>query len=55
MLTNNGGEDILVRNQYRESLRVLRSQQRNFSAWIVNEESNFTLVCTYRILTTKHV
>ncbi|KAL5536908.1 hypothetical protein ACEPAF_731 [Sanghuangporus sanghuang] len=34
LLTNNGGEDLLVRSQYRESLKGLRMQQSNFSAWL---------------------
>ena len=47
---------MLVRNQYRESLGVLRAQQGNFSAWLwsggnefVNSSvgMNFTLVCPY--------
>ncbi|EJD07571.1 uncharacterized protein FOMMEDRAFT_115893 [Fomitiporia mediterranea MF3/22] len=52
MLTNNGGEDLVVRSQYRESLKNLRFQQSNFSAWLwsggnvaVNDSAaiNFTL------------
>ncbi|KAH8111085.1 hypothetical protein DFH11DRAFT_1799176 [Phellopilus nigrolimitatus] len=34
MLANGGGDDILVRSQYRESLMTLRAQQRNFSTWL---------------------
>lgn len=47
-------EDLVVRNQYRESLHSLRLQQSNFSTWLwsggnsaaVNEslKLNFTLV-----------
>ena len=44
MLTNGGGDDLLVRSQYRETLRVLKQQRGNFSAWLWGEESNFTLV-----------
>ncbi|KAI5124239.1 hypothetical protein M0805_005088 [Coniferiporia weirii] len=52
MLTNGGGDDMFVRQQYRESLRTLRAQQGNFSAWLwaggnamvnVSEGMNFTL------------
>lgn len=53
MLTNGGGEDFMLRQQYRDSLQTLRAQQANFSSWLwaggnaaVNaSEGNFTLVC----------
>ena len=48
MLMNNGTDDLIVRNQYRESLKSLRLQQSNFSAWLESggdiEMSNFTMV-----------
>lgn len=46
---NGGTDDILVRNQYRESLKSLRLQQSNFSEWLesggLSQEANFSMVC----------
>lgn len=44
LLTSGGGDDLLARSQYRDALRTLRFQQSNFSAWLGDRESNFTLV-----------
>lgn len=55
MLTNGGGEDFMLRQQYRDSLQTLRAQQANFSSWLWSggngaagnaSEANFTLVCS---------
>ena len=43
-LTLGGGDDLLVRSQYRETLHVLKQQRGNFSAWFWGEDSDFTLV-----------
>ena len=43
-LTLGGGDDLLVRSQYRETLHILKQQRGNFSAWLWGEDSNFTLV-----------
>lgn len=47
MLTNGGGDDLQVRSQYRETLRVLKQQRGNFSDWLWGKDSNFTLVRSY--------
>lgn len=58
MMANGGGDDTLVRSQYRDSLRNLRAQQGNFSTWLwgggdivqgnETQELNFTIVSALR-------
>ena len=51
MLVNNGTDDMIVRNQYIDSLKSLRFQQSNFSEWLESggrtNASNFSMVCHY--------
>jgi hypothetical protein len=46
MMTNNsGGDDVAVRNQYRESLSLLEWQMGNYSAWLNGSDTtNFVMV-----------
>ncbi|TDL23846.1 hypothetical protein BD410DRAFT_768564 [Rickenella mellea] len=43
MLMNNGGEELLGRNQYKESLESLEYQHGNLSAWMNGTAANFTI------------
>lgn len=46
MLTS-GGDDIVVRNQYRETLKELLWERGNFTVWLSGNQTggNFTMVC----------
>jgi transmembrane E3 ubiquitin-protein ligase len=49
MMTNNNGDELVARSQYRDSLASLEWQLGNYSAWLNGpdvERLNFTMVCT---------
>lgn len=50
MFNSHGGDEFIARHQYQDALQSLVEQHSNFTAWMNNTESNFTLVTIAYVL-----
>jgi len=49
MFNSHGGDEFIARHQYQDALQSLIEQHSNFTAWMNNTQSSFTLVIIIHI------
>lgn len=55
MLTNHNSENFLARTQYQDALESLAWQMGNYSAWLNDTQTNFTMVSDMRFQFTRQL